>query len=66
MPHLTLTLFLLQVHPTSIKNTIEFFDELLACRECFLEVRENHLAFSPRSQSVCRSDDVLDLKQTIS
>jgi hypothetical protein len=66
MSHLTLTLFLLHVHPPSIKSTIEFFDELLARRDCFLEVRENHLAFSPRGQSVCRSDDVLDLKQTIS
>jgi hypothetical protein len=66
MSYLTLTLFLLPVHPTSVKNTIEFFDELLARRDCFLEVRENHSAFSPCGQSVCRSDDVLDLKQTIS
>ena len=65
MPHLTLTLFLLQVHPTSIKSTIEFFDELFARRDCFLEVRENRLTFFPRGQSVCRCDDVLDLKQSI-
>jgi hypothetical protein len=32
MPHLTFTLFLLQEHPTSIKTTIEFFDELLTIR----------------------------------
>ncbi len=64
LSYLTFALYLLHKYPTSIKTTIEFFDELLTHRDYFLEVWDKYLAFSPRGQSMYYSDDVLDLKQT--
>ena len=66
MTHHTFTLFLLHEHPTSIKTTIEFIDELLTHGDCLSEVWDKHLTFSPRGQSVRCSNNVLNLKQIVS